>query len=156
MVFELRITVSNISITILLLIGVMILFCSIKTEKKKLLLPKSQDFFFSQDFVEKKESALAIRCIQVTAMKDLGSNGPHENWKTRVISFFVFLLRIYSNHNYNFFWFYHKIYALTHKPVPSHQELFEEIMNCFQILARISLNIVHFIYSIFNALNEGQ
>jgi len=68
MVFELRITVSNVTIAILLLVGVMILFSSIKTEKKQLLLPKSRDYFSYQDFVEKKESALAIRSIQFTAM----------------------------------------------------------------------------------------
>jgi hypothetical protein len=70
----------------------MILFFSIKTEQKKLLLQRSQDFDFSQDFAEKEESALAIRSIQVTAMKSLLSNGPRENWKRHVISFFIFLL----------------------------------------------------------------
>jgi len=91
MVFELRITVSNVTIAILLLVGVMILFSSIKTEKKATYFAEKPRLFllprfcreerkrFGQDFVEKKESALAIRSIQFTAMKDLGSNGPHEN-----------------------------------------------------------------------------
>ena len=86
MVVELKITISNISMTILLLIGVMILFSSFKKEQKTLFWPKIQDF------AKKKESALTIRSTAMAQMDMSYAANGHEDWISQVISFFFYYL----------------------------------------------------------------